>query len=51
MAQDQQGKVKTVKGSNGLLVVRRTHISKRGKTYKRTRQVAAPIDLPKWWTR
>lgn len=44
-------KDRTTHGSNGLLIVQRTHVSKRGKVYKRVHQVAAPIDLPKWWTR
>lgn len=35
-------KEKTEKGSNGVWLVTREHVSKRGKTYKRTRKVASP---------
>lgn len=44
-------KEQTVRGSNGILLVRREHVSKRGKVYKRTRKVAADITVPSWWRR
>ena len=40
---------KTIRGSNGILLVKREHVSKRGKVYKRTRKVAADIAIPSWW--
>jgi hypothetical protein len=44
-------KEKTIRGSNGVLLVTREQTSKRGKVYKRTRKVTANIEVPKWWGR
>jgi len=39
----------SVKGSNGLTCVTRTHVSKRGRAYKRRRYVKSTFALPSWW--
>lgn len=36
------GKEQTIVGSNGVWLVRRAHVSKKNKQYKRTRKIASP---------
>ena len=36
---------------NGRTPIVRTHVSKRGKTYKRKRVIVSEVAAPKWWRR